>query len=296
MLIFLSIIDNLLKPYWDTLRKKLAQANVSPLTITHSPNILGHPIGIIILLISGTYVWPQNPKFFLFWFIMIGIAALSSILNIWGLVRTKFFGVQIVGRLGFVTSTIFAVLLLGEQLNQLKIIALVLAVVGVIVFTWPKNIRSFRFDYGIFFTVIAVTLGGLAAVFYKMATFYTPDYATFLTGRFMGDLIGWTLVWLVAMVIIKRNPAAELVKCVNNKSGRLMILGLAASTLLTSWLIYKLPVSLLAMLSTLVFPASYFFSHFKFKEKITRQMWLGTILIIISVVFFIISNHYIIRP
>jgi len=295
MLIFLSIIDNLLKPYWDTLRKKLAQENVSPLTITHSPNILGHPIGILILLISGLYLWPQDPKFFLFWFLMIAIAALSSILSIWSLMKTKFFSVQIIGRLGFVASTVFAILLLDEQFNYLKIIALVLAVIGVIIFSWPKNIRSFHFDYGLLFAIAAVVLGGLASVFYKTATFYTPNYATFLTGRFVGDMIGWTAVWLMAMLIVKRHPIVELTKCLNNKSGRIMILGVAATTLLTSWLIYKLPVTLLAMLSTLVFPASYFFSHFKYKERITRQMWVGTILIIISIVFFIASNHFNVR-
>jgi len=293
MLIFLSIVDNLLKPYWDTLRKKLAQEDISPLTISHAPNILGHPIGILILLISGGFILPQNPKFFLFWFVMISIAALASILNIWSLTKTKFFGVQVIGRLGFVTSTIFAALILGEQLNGVKIIALLLAIVGVVIFTWPKNIKSFHFDYGLLSAIAAVTLGGLASVFYKMATFYTPNYTTFLSGRFIGDMIGWTLVWLVAMSIMRRNPIRELVKCVHNKSGKIMILGVAVSTLLTSWLIYKLPISLLAMLSTLVFPASYFFSHFKFKEKITKQMWAGTILIVVSVVFFIVSNYLI---
>lgn len=295
MLIFLSIIDNLLKPYWDTLRKKLALDDVAPLTITHAPNLVGHPLGIIILLVSGLYLWPQNPKFFLFWFILIGISALSSILNIWALTKTKFFGVQIIGRLGFVATTIFAVLILGEQLNGLKIFALLLAIVGVIIFAWPKNVKHYKLDYGIWFAIIAVILGGLASVFYKMATFCTPNYATFLTGRFVVDLVGWTMVWLLSLIVIKRNPITELKNCFYNRSGQLMVVGFTLITLLDSWLIYKLPISLLAILSTLVFPASYFFSRFKFKEKITLQMWLGTILIIISVIFFIISNHYVVR-
>lgn len=293
MLILLAIIDNLLKPYWDILRKKLSLNNISSLTITHSPNIIGHPVGIIVLLILGIFSWPYDYRFFLFWFVMIVIAAMSSILHIWSLTKTKFFGVQIVGRLGFVSSTIFAVLILNEDLNQLKLISLFLGIAGVIVFIWPKKVKSFKLDYGLLFAIAATTLGGLAAVFYKMATFYTPDYATFLTGRFIGDIIGWTLVWIIGMLIIKRDPFLELKKCIYNKSGRLMIVGIAVSTLLTSWLIYKLPISLLAILSTLVFPASYFFSRFKFKEHITKNMWIGTILIIISVVVFITSDYFI---
>ena len=290
MLIFLTIIHNLAQPYWDTLKKSLAKENVSSLTIIHSPNLVGHPIGIIILIALGIFTIPSNPQFFLFWFGMICIASVSLTLNIWGLLETKFFAVQILNKLGFVTSSIMAVLLIGETLTSLQVISLVLGVIGVAFFAWPQHLSrsNFVWDRGVIFIVISLILSGFSSVFYKIATFHTPNYITFLSGRFVADMIGWTAVWLIiSLCFLKRNPIKELVRCIKNQSGLIMIIGIAVSTLLSSWLIYKLPVTTFAMLGILTIPAAYLFSRFKYKESMTARMWIGTVFIISSVGLFL---------
>ncbi len=270
MLIFLTIIHNLAQPYWDTLKKYLSQNGISSLTIIHSPNLVGHPIGIAILISLGLFVLPLNPSFYLFWFAMIAVAAVALTLNIWGLVESKFFAVQILNKLRFVTSSVAAIFVIGEHLTSLQIGALVLAVIGVGFFAWPQHLSrsNFVWDRCVIFVVISVLLSGFASVFYKMATFYTPDYATFLSGRFIGDMIGWSFVWIfISIALLHRNPFTESVRCVKNKSGLIMVAGIAASTLLSSYLIYKLPVTTFAMLGTVTVPAAYFLSRVKYGEK-----------------------------
>jgi drug/metabolite transporter (DMT)-like permease len=291
MLTFITIISKGSGPYWNTIRKQLATEKIAPLTITHAPNLIGHPIGILLLISLGMFVLPTDPMFFLFWFGTIAISAIVNIFIILGLLKTKFFTTQIIGSLGFVSSAIFASLFLGEQLTTIKIFCLFLAILGVVFFSWPKKAgKLFAFDQGVIFTLLAVFLGGLASVLHKSATFHVSNPSAFFTGRFVGDLIGWTLVWLVSMWIIKRNPVTDLTNLVHKQHGKIFIIGVVASTFIDSWLIYKLPISTIAIIGTIAFPVSYFLSSFKYKEHITFLMWLGTISIISSIVLFLIAK------
>ncbi len=287
MFIILVAINAVIKPYWDTLKKRLASDDISSLTIIQSPNLFGHPIGIAILLACGVFFVPNDFRFFFLWLIMIGIAACSNILAIWGLLKTKFFAVETISSLSFATNSIFAVLILGEHLKYFQVIAIIFALAGLILFAWPKTISGVLvFDNGVLLIIGSVILGGLASVFYKSAAFHTPNYTTFLSGRFVGDLIGWTIVWLISMIIIKRNPLSELVKVYTSKYGFGFTLGTTVTTLLSSWLIYQLPVTTMAMLSTLTFPVSYLLSKLKYKENINSRMRLGTICIIGALVLY----------
>lgn len=291
MLILLAIIDSLIQPYFDTLKKHLSKQGISSLTILHSPNIIGHPIGIAALFILGLFALPIDIHFYLFWFGMIAIAAVSLTLHIWGLVESKFFAVQILSKLGFISSSLLAVLFIGEELTSLQISALVLGVLGIGFFAWPKKLShsNLMWDRGVLFVILSIILSGFADVAYKIATFYTPNYVTFLSGRFVGDMIGWSVVWIImSIVLLRLNPFRELILSLKNRSGLIMIIGLAISTLLGSWLVYKLPVTTLAMLGTLTIPAAYLFSRFQYQENMTPRMWIGTISIIGSVGLFLL--------
>ncbi len=287
MLILLTLLSRSSGPYWNTLRRRLAEEKIAPLTITHAPNLIGHPIGIAALILSGTFLLPKDPLFFLFWLGMIAIAAVMSIFAILGLLHTKFFTTQVIGSLGFVSSSICAVIFLDETLGGWKILALCLAVVGVIVFSWKRGEKKLIFDRGIVFSILAVILSGGAAVLYKLATFHVPSYSSLVTGRFVADLIGWTIIWLISLFIIRRNPWQDMRSLVTKRYGLLYVFGFAAMTFIDAWLIYKLPVTTIAILGTVTFPITYFFSHFKYRERITPMMWLGTLLIVGSIIIFL---------
>lgn len=220
----------------------------------------------------------------------MGTGAIALTLNIWGLLKTKFFGVQILGKLGFVTSSVAAICIIGERLTLPQILALALAVIGVILFAWPKRVAEQRFtwDKGVIYIILSVIMSSFSAVFYKLATHYTTNYTTFLSGRFIADLIGWSAIWIITLLIMKRNPVSDLARALRMKAGMGMVFGVAASSLISSYLIYKLPVTTLALLGTLTIPSAYFFSQYHYRERLTRRMWLGTVCIVLAVVMFLL--------
>ncbi len=291
MLIFLAVINNLLAPYWDTYKKYLSKQGFASLTVICSPNLIEHSIGIIVLLSLGLFVLPTDIHFYLYWFLMVVISAVELTLNIWGLVKSSFFGVRVVGSLSFVVSSISAVIFIGEHLSLLQYVSIIIAIFGVALFTWPKN-QSLNFkniDKGIVFVFISVILSGISLIPYKMATFYTPSYTTFLTGRIVGDLIAWNLVWMISLLWIKRSPLIELKRLMNTKEALILIIGASGANLLGSWLIYKMPVTELSILGTLGIITSYFIDRNKYNNRLTMRMWMGTICIIFSIgVFFML--------
>lgn len=290
MLALLTILNKASGPYWNTLKKQLAQEKVQPLTITVAPSLVAHPISILVLILLGMFALPTQGAFYLFWFGMIIISAIVSIFTILGLLETKFFTTQVIGSLGFVSSSIFAAIFLKENLNSWTILSILLAVMGVILFSWKKHdhsINLFAFDRGMVFTIIAVLLSGLATVLYKFATFHVSGYAQLFTGRFVGDLIGWTTVWLIVLLVVKKNPARDLKLMLEKSHGWVFIIGTTVTTFIDAWLIYSLPVTTISILGTIAFPIMYFISYFKYKEKITPFMWLGTLCIVSSIIIFI---------
>lgn len=139
MLILLTIFSKASGSCWNMLKRRLAEEKITPLTIIHAPNVVGHPIGIATLVLLGMFVLPTDPLFLVYWFWMIIIAAIVSIFTIFGLLETKFFTAQIIGSLGFVSSSICAASFYDEWLNAWAIFALCLAVIGVICFSWRNN-------------------------------------------------------------------------------------------------------------------------------------------------------------
>ncbi len=287
--ILLAVLFYVMSPYWDTLKKRLASDGIPSLTILQSPNIVGHPVGILALVLLGVFALPSGSTFFAYWFGMIAVSSISLTLVIWGLLRTKFFGVQALNQLGFVASSIAAVLLLGERYETIQIIAIGIALIGALCFVLPRiQGARIKWDIGVLYVVVAVALSGLSSALYKLATLHTPDYLTFLSGRFVGDLIGWTLVGSIGLLIVsKKNPIREFVRLMRHPSGWRFAVGVSVATLLSSWLIYTLPLSMFAMLSSLTIPAGYFWSRLSYKETITPRMWTGAILIFVSVIVFI---------
>ena len=155
-------------------------------------------------------------------------------------------------------------------------------------FAWPERVEgSLRFDRGLLLIFGSIIVGGLAWVAYKFATVHAESYYSFLSGRFVGDLIAWTIAWLISLKLMKRSPEAELKSLFGTRTGFVMAMGVAVSTLVDSWLIYNLPLSTLAIVGTVAFPASYLLSKLKYKEKITLRMWAGASLIVASVILFL---------
>ncbi len=290
MPIAIAVLYNLAHPYWDTLKRQLAEKRVSSLTILHAPNLVTHPIGIIVLLSLGLFALPVDPLFYLSWFVMIILASFSMVLNIWGLLRTQFFGAQILGRLGFLMNTVAAIILLGERVSSIQILALVLATLAILLFAWPKRIKgtSRIWVRGVLCIILSLLIGAFSTILYKLAALHTPTYETFLTGRFVADLLDWTVVWIIGLVFVNKvNPVKELRHIIQLSEGKIMVLGVAVSSLVSSWLIYELPVSTFAVLGTLTIPSAYLWSHFKYSEEISPRIWIGALISLAAIILFL---------
>lgn len=289
MLVFLGVLYNLAFPYWESLKKELAQAKVPSMTILHAPSLVTHPIGILALVLLGMFSMPSDPVFYISWFALVLTASLSLVLNIWGMLRTQFFGAQVLSQLGFLTSTIAAILILKEQISPIQITALAVGTIAILLFAWPKQVRRAHlvWDTGVLYILLSLVTGAFSTILYKTATLHTPSYATFLSGRFVTDFIGWTAVCVFVLVCInRRNPVVELKRLVSMPAGRMVIVGISLSSLLGSFLVYSLPVITFAMLGILTIPSAYLWSRLKYKESISLRMWAGTALSLVAVVLF----------
>jgi drug/metabolite transporter (DMT)-like permease len=271
------------------LRRHLGEKKIHPLTITHVPNLIGHPIGLIALAALGLFVIPTDPLFFLCWSGMIIFAAVVSIFSILGLLETKFFTTQVIGSLGFVSSSVCAAIFLKESLNAWTIFSLGLAVVGVILFSWKREQgrKLFSFDRGMVFVILAVLLSGFSSVLYKLATFHVSSYEALLTGRFITDLIVWTMVWIIVLSSVKKNPGKDLILMLKKNYSWIFTIGVIATTFIDTMIFYKLSVTTISILGTIAFPVMYFISYFKYKERITPSMWLGTLCTVSAIIIFI---------
>ena len=207
MFTLITILTKASVPYWNMYKRRLGEEGIAPLTIAHVPNLIGHPIGIALLFLTGLFLLPTDLLFYIYWVALVIIAAIVGIFTILGLLETKFFTTQVIHSLGFVSSSICAVIFLNEKLNGWTVFALILGVLGVIFFSYKKSEnRFFVFDRGTIFTILAVVLAGFSSIFYKLASFHVPNTFAFFTGRFVVDLIVWTIIWIFGLWMVGKNP------------------------------------------------------------------------------------------
>lgn len=274
--------------YLDALKKQLARQGFASLTLIHGPNLVGHPLLLVVLLCFGIFHIPDNPEFFAWWLALAGVSVGQFTLQIWGLVRSSFFSVQALARSSFAVSAVMGALLLHEQLQLIQWAAIGVALLGSILFVMPsRSGPRLSWDTGLIFTFISVLLGGFGAVFYKLASTAAANYFELLTGRIIGDLVIWTAVWAIVLLAMRRQPIRELAACLHQRVGAIFLIGSAARALLNSWLIFMLPVSTLAMLNALAIPISYFVERSEGARQTSWKQVAASGLILIALLLFV---------
>lgn len=289
MLAFIAAIGlHLTAPYFELLKRELAKKKFASLTLLHGPNLIGHPIFIIALLALGLFQLPRDPEFFLWWAGLVALSAIELTLVLRGLLRSSFFAVQALARVEFAVTAVLGVILLGERIDTLQAIALLLATASALIFLWPKyEGGSIIWDRGLLLTLLAIFLTSFGSILYKYSSELTASYSEFLTGRIIGDLAAWTLIWLGSLYFLGRKPLKELWSCWSLLPGKLFLLGSAALNLVDSWLVFALPISTVAMLSTLAIPASYFIGQRADREPWNPRQIVSGLLILIALLLFV---------
>jgi drug/metabolite transporter (DMT)-like permease len=295
MAIFLAILRSLALPLGDVLRRHLSERQYSSLTIIFSINIVGHLVGIAYLLYTDRFSLPDAPFFYIFWAVMVGIAAGALTVNIWALRKTTLFNVQSLAKLTFISGALAGVLVVGESLVLQEWVALGIALLGTMAFVyadiWENAASRTPFaEKGILLMLVSVALGGIGAAFYKLATTHVGDYWTLLTGRFVADYMIWGSIWFIGVLVIHcRNPVTEMRQLLTTKAGLVLALLFPIEPLLHSWLIYELPLTTLMIIGTISIPVSYVWSFYKHK-KISMWSTGGSLLIVLSVLCFVTAG------
>ncbi len=283
-------LTTIILPYWDTIRKHLAEKGISPLTILHGPNLAGHFVGILALILFDKFQLPSNSTFYILWFGVTLTAAIGFSLSIKAFTISKFFEVQILNRLDFIISILLLVIFLHEPMTWLRAVGAILAFAGVICIMWPQKSQHQRikWDIGLVYATFAATIIGFSFVLFKKATLIVPDFWAFISGRFVADLVFWTLIWLsYTLKFHKVNPIIDLTNMFRERQGKILLGILPPVLFIQSFIIYSLQGSQISIMVPLSIPAAFLFSHFKYKEDQSKQIWLGVGMIFVAILLYL---------
>lgn len=288
MPIFLTALNNIAETYLQSLKKDLAKNDFGSALLIASISWGGLTIlGVVFFL--GDFHMPSETAFYLYWF---GVAFLTSIkfaFFVRGLKNTNFLAANALPNIAFVTTVIYAALFLHEPLSALQIAAILIAVIGALLFfNWKDFSKITATNKGLLFIVFSLIITPFGSIFYKAATLQTSSYTQFLAGRLVMDFTYYTLFFLLVFVFwYRKNPMSQSVLFSSSFVGVAYIVGWTLTNLLDSWLIFLLPISLFTMLGTVSIPASYVIGKIKYKEQIKTKDIVGAALVVLAVLLFL---------
>lgn len=292
MLSLLTLFSSTLKTYFQSLKKDLSLAGFDPTLLVASISW----VSLILLLglgLMGNFQLPTDPLFYFYWFFLTLIATSGYILFVKGISHAQFMAANSFSHLGFVMTAVYAYLILDEVLSLQKILAIILALIGALLFFEWRTVDKTAIlqNRGLLLILFSVILGPLSLIFYKLAIAHTSSYYQFLTGRFVMDFVYGTMFFLLFFrFVIHKNPFKQSLKFVSSTPALVFMFGMALVNTLDSWLIYKLPVSWFALLGIIAIPAGYLISKVKYHEVIKTKHILGGVLIVIALFLFMIRG------
>jgi len=291
MFVALAIINNIFHTYLDSFKRDLGEAGFNMVLIL-ALNAWAGGLILFWLLFRGQFQMPTDPMFYALWFGLTFLTEISFTLMLLGMLNTTFFAASSIANISFVMTALYAALFLHERYTWIQIVAIIMAGIGTLLF-FKTNVsqRYFSDNKGLLLILFSLLLTPLEYVLYKAATLHASSYHQFLTGRLTMDLFFYTLFFvLVTGLWFRENPWPKVVSFFRNRKGPAYLVGHTATELLESWLIYKIPISLLTMLATLSVPTSYFVGRKKYQEQRDLRHVVGALLIIIGVIGFLIEG------
>lgn len=290
MLSALVLIQAVVETYVQSLKKDLAQKRFEIILLVASVAWLNLAI-LLVLLFLGTFQMPSSSLFYLFWLGVTFIYTIKFALFVTGLKQALFLAGNAFPNLSFALTAIYASVFLGETINSVQIIAIIIALFGALLFFhWNGKIKELlKINKGLLLIAFSVILAPLTGIFYKSATLQTSSYSEFLTGRLVMDGIYYSLFFIFLYVFWHRtNPWTKITSLATSKRGLLYLILTVAYSLLGSWLIFKLPISLFVMLSAIAIPAGYVVGKIKYQEPFKKKYLLGGALIVTGILLFVV--------
>jgi len=287
--------NDLFNTYLGSLKRDLSKDGFETILLILSIALVGSPIFMIVLAVTGQFVMPTDPYFYLLWFGLTLLTVIQFSFFISGLVKAKFLAANTFANLAFVVTTFYAMIFLRESVGPLQAMAVGMAAIGALFFfDWKalsqvgKPGADTSSNAGLFMILFSLFLSPFGSILYKAATLHAATYAQFLTGRLTMDLGYYLLFFFIIFAFWhKKSPLPRMFSFVSTWPGVIFMVGSALANLLDSYLTYKLPLPLLTIIGTIAIPAGYFVGHIKYKEKIeARYVW-GAAFIMLAVVLFV---------
>ncbi len=286
----LTLLNTVVLTYVQSLKKDLSKEGFE-VTLLIASIAWFDVIFLIGIYALGWFNMPSDPAFYLFWSALTLLYTVQFTFFIIGLKHSIFLAANSLPNLGFVVTTLYAVIFLNEHLSTMQICAIGLALVGsLFFFDWkPETTENLKHNKGLLIIFFSLALTPLINILYKSATLHTDAFHQFLTGRLMMDFIFYSLIFIVLFLVwYKKNPWPQVVSFFHSRKGWTYMVSLSLVSMLDSWLIFLMPISLFTMLRTVSIPAGYVVGSIKYQEKIQARYVIGGIMIIAAVIFFTI--------
>lgn len=289
MLSLLNLFNTIVLTYTNSLKKDLAKQGFEIILLIVSIAW----VDLIVLAgvyFSGWFKMPSDPLFYLFWSGVTFVYTIQFTFFIIGLKHSVFLAANALPSVGFVVTTLYAVIFLQERLSFLQIGAVVLAVVGsMLFFDWKS--RTHVNNKGLLIILFSLVLSPFINIMYKAASIHTDSFSQFLTGRLVMDFVYYSLIFFLMFAFwYRKNPWPNTIKFFQSGKGWVYMILLVLVSLLDSWLIFLMPISLFTMLRTISVPTGYMVGNMKYKERIEARFVFGGIFIVAGVILFALEG------
>ena len=289
MLLFLKILAALnssAELFITTLKRDLTKKKVHPLITTSISNVVGHPLILIVLLALWQFVLPGDPRFYISFSLLVFFAMMWFYFTLIGYARSMFSAATFVHATGVMFTVLGGVVFLGERLSWMQSICVIVTIVWVSVLSLPKKVRV---DRGILFVLLGTLFGSIGTLFYRLSATLVPEYHVFLSGRLVVDAGLLSVLLFVLFRKYHGSVSGGWKHFFSHKNAKEYVIMTVIRSLITSYLIFQLPATTMSMIGTLTLPFSFLLGRMKYREKPKWEVWIGSTLIFIGILVFILS-------
>ena len=197
-MIITALINSIFGTYLESLKRDLSNNGFESILLIISITLIGSPLIAIFLLVTNQFQMPGDYYFYLSWFALALLTVIQFTLFIVGMTKTRFLAANAFSNLAFVTTILYAVMFLREPLSLLSTSAVLLGLIGAILFfDWQDfSTKDLKGNIGLLLILFSVVLSPLESILYKVATLHTDSYHQFLTGRVTMDFLYYSIFTL----------------------------------------------------------------------------------------------------
>ncbi len=290
-----ALLNNSLEVLLSSYKKDFTMAGVHPWIPTTFPHLIGHPILLLIIFAFFSVSLPISLEFYISFIIVILLSLIGFYFLLKGYSKSSFSACTAISSINVILVSLGGVFFLGENLDFIQWILIFSGFIGLLIITYPTRceLGKIHFDSGILLVLIGITFLSIGSLFYRYSATLVPDFSTFLGGRLVTDFFIHIIVLLLVLPLItKKSIKLNFIGFLEQKNSKRFLFLTYFRSLASSFLVFVLPASTLGILGTIAIPLSFILGKIKYKEESIYRIYTGTLIIFISIIFFIVRYSY----